>query len=97
MSKAYPPADEVGVNENIDTKFPGASVTTGSAASGAGDNREIPLEEGGDLDDKGRPTKAKHFEGEGGPETKAQQYAEDNPGNDDVRGNLRGPYGDKTL
>ena len=57
--------DEVGVDENIATKFPGATVTTGSAASGAGDNREIPIEEGGDIDAKGRPTKAKDFEGEG--------------------------------
>ena len=87
--------DEAGVNENIDTKFPGATVTTGS--TGASGNRAIPPEEGGDFDAKGRPTKAKDFEGEGGPETKAQLYAEQNPGNDDVRENLRGPAGDKTL
>ena len=87
--------DEPGVNENIDTKFPGASVAVGS--TGASGNREIPLEEGGDLDDKGRPTKAKHFEGQGGPETKAQLHAEQNPGADDVRENIRGPSGDKSL
>ena len=34
-------------------------------------------------------TKAKDFEGEGGPETKAKLYAETNPGNDDVPGNVR--------
>lgn len=85
------------MDENIDAKFPGSTVQTGSAASGAGDNREIPVEEGGDIDAKGRPTKARDFEGEGGPETKAQMQAEQNPGSDDVRENLRGPSGDKTL
>lgn len=80
-------AAEVGVNENIDSKFPGATVSIGS--TGAGGNREIPPEEGGDFDAKGRPTKAKHFEGEGGPETKAQLYAEENPGSDSVRENIR--------
>ncbi|MCJ1326306.1 hypothetical protein MMC10_002970 [Thelotrema lepadinum] len=89
--------NEVGVDENIGSKFPGATVTTGSAASGAGDNREIPLEEGGGLDAKGRPTKAKDFEGEGGPETKAQIYADENPGNNDVRSNIRASDGDKSL
>jgi hypothetical protein len=41
---------ESGVDESVRQKFPGADVTYGSAASGAGDNREIPLSEGGDLD-----------------------------------------------
>ena len=36
-----------------------------------------------------RPTKARDFEGEGGPETKAALYAEANPGNDDVKSNVR--------
>ena len=36
-----------------------------------------------------RPTKARDFEGEGGPETKAAAYAEANPGNDDVKTNVR--------
>ena len=35
------------------------------------------------------PTKAKDFEGEGGPETKQRLYEEENPGNDDVRDNIR--------
>ena len=64
-------------------------MIAGSAASGAGNNREIPVEEGGDVDAKGRPTKAKDFEGEGGPETKAEIRAEEQPGADDVRGNVR--------
>jgi hypothetical protein len=41
---------ESGVDENVSIKFPGAKVTYGSGASGAGDNREIPLSEGGDVD-----------------------------------------------
>lgn len=36
-----------------------------------------------------RPYKAGAFEGEGGPEDKDRAYAEDQPGNDDVRGNIR--------
>ena len=36
-----------------------------------------------------RPTKARDFEGEGGPEDKAASYAEANPGNDDVGSNVR--------
>ena len=44
-----PPADESGVNAAAANKFPGGGVTYGSAASGAGGNREIPPEEGGDI------------------------------------------------
>jgi len=40
---------ESGVDEGVRSKFPGADVTYGSAASGAGNNREIPLSEGGDV------------------------------------------------
>lgn len=36
-----------------------------------------------------RPTKARDFEGEGGPEDKAASYAEANPGNDNVTSNVR--------
>ena len=42
-------ANESGVDTNVENKFPGAQVKYGSAASGAGDNREIPVDEGGDL------------------------------------------------
>jgi hypothetical protein len=38
--------------EIVRQKFPGADVVYGSAASGAGDNREILLSEGGDVDPK---------------------------------------------
>lgn len=81
---------ESGVDESVRGKFPGADVIYGSAASGAGDNREIPLSEGGDIDPRtGKPYKARDFEGLGGPEDKERVYAEANPGNDDVRGNVR--------
>lgn len=45
---------ESGVDDSVVNKFPGADVTYGSAASGAGDNREIPVKEGGDIKDDGR-------------------------------------------
>lgn len=35
------------------------------------------------------PTRARDFEGEGGPETKQALYEEKNPGNDDVKSNVR--------
>merc|ERR1711964_853859 len=65
-------------------KFPGASVTIGSAASGVGDNREIPVEEGGSIGKHGQPTKARDFEGEGGPEDKAEKVRRDRGGEDGV-------------
>ena len=40
---------ESGINEDVVNKFPGSEVTVGSAASGAGDNRVIPVGEGGDI------------------------------------------------
>ena len=36
-----------------------------------------------------RPYKAREYEGSGGPEDKARIYEEENPGNDDVVGNVR--------
>lgn len=45
---------ESGVDTSVENKFPGAKVLYGSAASGRGDNREIPTEEGGDLLPSGR-------------------------------------------
>ncbi|MCJ1400831.1 hypothetical protein MMC11_004039 [Xylographa trunciseda] len=82
--------NDSGVDENVTSKFPGSTVTVGSAASGAGDNREIPEEEGGDINKLGQPTKARDFEGEGGPETKQALYEQNNPGNDDAGTNFRG-------
>ncbi|KAL9119633.1 MAG: hypothetical protein Q9187_003812 [Circinaria calcarea] len=81
--------DDSGVDESATNKFPGSTVTVGSAASGAGNNREIPVEEGGDVKETGEVTKAKDFEGLGGPETKRKLYEEAHPGNDDVLGNVR--------
>jgi hypothetical protein len=48
------PGLESGVDEAGAQKFPGGSVTYGSAATGRGDNREIPEREGGSIDAKGR-------------------------------------------
>jgi len=80
---------ESGVDDSVTQKFPGSTVTYGSAASGAGDNREIPESEGGDIGKNGRPTKAKDFEGEGGPEDKQRRYEEDQGGNEDILSNVR--------
>lgn len=48
------PANESGVDESVTAKFPGSTVTVGSGASGQGDNREIPVEEGGEVGRDGR-------------------------------------------
>ncbi|KAL2051919.1 hypothetical protein ABVK25_007834 [Lepraria finkii] len=88
-------ATESGVDASVTTKFPGSTVQIGSAASGAGDNREIPVEEGGGITSSGLPTKARDFEGPGGPEIKQAIYEEANPGNDDVESNVR--QGNETI
>ncbi|KAF2274421.1 uncharacterized protein EI97DRAFT_435256 [Westerdykella ornata] len=80
---------ESGVDASATRKFPGADVTYGSAASGTGDNREIPESEGGGVDARGRPYKAGDFEGLGGPEDKVKAYAAQQPGDDDVRSNVK--------
>ncbi|KAI9743898.1 MAG: hypothetical protein M1818_002632 [Claussenomyces sp. TS43310] len=79
-------ATESGVDTSVESKFAaqGAKVTYGSAASGAGDNREIPVEEGGDIGNNGRPTKARDFEGPGGPEDKQALDRQTRPGDNDV-------------
>ena len=43
-------ATESGIDSSATTKYPGAEVKTGPAASG----REIPVEEGGDISARGR-------------------------------------------
>lgn len=61
--------------------------------SGAGNNRDIPPEEGGDVQKgTGRLTKAGDFDqGEAGegPEDVAARRAQDAGGEDDVKGNIR--------
>lgn len=76
--------NESGVDTSVERKFPGAHVTYGSAASGSGDNREIPVQDGGDVLPSGRTTKARDFEGEGGPEDKAARARSDRGGDNDV-------------
>ena len=71
--------------------FPGANVTYGSAASGAGNNRDIPPEEGGDVGRNGEATKAGDFAKGvvGAPEKRDETFARTHGGDDSVRGNVR--------
>ena len=85
-------ATESGVDTaNVEGKFPGAQVKYGSAASGAGNNREIPLDEGGSIKANGQPTKAGDFAhgGVGAPEERDQTYVHTHGGDDEIRGNVR--------
>ncbi|KAH6674197.1 hypothetical protein B0J14DRAFT_653507 [Halenospora varia] len=86
-------ANESGVDQSVENRFPGASVTYGSAASGGGDNREIPESEG-DVGKHGQPTKARDFEGTGGPEDEADIARRERGGDDGVSGNVRQGGGD---
>ena len=79
----------------METKFAqhGATADYGSHVSGAGNNRDIPESEGGDVvKNSGRLTKAGDFDqgapGEG-PEDVARRRAEEYGGEDDVRSNIR--------
>ncbi|EUC44035.1 hypothetical protein COCMIDRAFT_99285 [Bipolaris oryzae ATCC 44560] len=75
----------------VETKFPGATATYGSAASGAGNNRDIPPEEGGDVRRGGEVTKARDFAqgGVGAPERRDETFARTHGGDDSVRDNIR--------
>lgn len=91
---SLPPAIESGVDQGVAQKFPGAEVKIGG--TGASNNKEIPLSEGGSIDPiTGKQTKAADFEGTGGPEDKAALAAENRPGDDDIRSNIR--QGDSTI
>ncbi|EHY58604.1 hypothetical protein HRR83_007327 [Exophiala dermatitidis] len=84
---------ESGIDQSVTDKFPGSTAEYGSKVSGAGNNREIPPEEGGDVQKgTGRPTKAGDFDqgqaGEGPEHVSAKQAAE-RPGDDSVRSNVR--------
>jgi len=86
-------ADESGIDQSVTNKFPGSTAEYGSKVSGAGDNREIPVEEGGDIQKgTGRPTTAGDFDQGGpgeGPEHLKTQYEQQYGGNDDVRSNIK--------
>ncbi|KAM7189961.1 hypothetical protein V8F33_009763 [Rhypophila sp. PSN 637] len=62
---------ETGVDDIVEKKFPGATVHAGSEnISSRSYNRKIPPEEGGDLDERGRPYHGSAYEstsGTGGP------------------------------
>ncbi|KAJ8608101.1 hypothetical protein MRB53_039850 [Persea americana] len=79
--------NDSGVDEAVTERFPGSTINIGG--TGSGDNRVIPEEEGGSVSNTGRLTKAKDFEGEGGPEDKQAAFARDNGGSDDVQDNVR--------
>lgn len=85
---------ESGVDQSVESKFPGAEVKIGG--QGASDNRQIPLSEGGDINPTtGKQTKASDFQGVGGPEDKAAIDAEIRGGDNDIRSNIR--QGDETI
>jgi hypothetical protein len=77
----------------VTNRFPGSTAEYGSKVSGAGNDREIPPEEGGDVvKGAGRMTKAGDFDqGEAGkgPEDVARQRAKEQGGSDGVRENIR--------
>ena len=81
-------ARESGIDQSVTEKFPGSTAEYGSKTSGQGDNREIPVEEGGDIQKgTGRPTKAGDFDqGEAGegPEDVSRRRAEEFGGENDV-------------
>jgi len=86
-------AVESGIDQSVTKKFPGSTAEYGSKVSGAGNNREIPPEEGGDIvKGVGRPTKAGDFDqgepGEG-PEDVAAKRAQERGGDDDVRTHIK--------
>lgn len=90
-----PPADESGIDQSVESKFSqhGATADYGSHVSGAGNNRDIPPSEGGDIQKgTGRMTKAGDFDqgapGEG-PEDVSKRQAEAYGGDDSVRDNIR--------
>jgi len=86
--------DESGIDQSVEKKFSqyGATADYGSHVSGAGNNRDIPISEGGDIQKgTGRLTKAGDFDqgapGEG-PEDVAKREAEAYGGDDSVRSNI---------
>jgi hypothetical protein len=86
-------AIESGIDASVTRKFPGSTAEYGSHVSGAGDNRDIPIEEGGDIQKgTGRPTKAGDFDqGEAGegPEDILRKREAENPGSDEFGRNRR--------
>ncbi|KAH6855432.1 hypothetical protein B0I37DRAFT_442279 [Chaetomium sp. MPI-CAGE-AT-0009] len=60
-----------GVSDTVERKFPGATVKAGEdLVTNRSYDRPIPTDEGGVVDDKGRPVRGSAYEGAGGPEEK---------------------------
>ena len=78
---------ESGIDQGVTQKFPGSTAEYGSHVSGAGNNRDIPPQEGGDIQKgTGRLTKAGDFDqgapGEG-PEDVSRRLATERGGDND--------------
>ena len=86
-----PTATESGIDESAVNKFPGATVTVGSGATGSGNNRVIPESEGGDINPAtGKLYKAGDFEkGVGAPEVRDASYARNHGGEPDANAPVR--------
>jgi len=74
--------DDTGINEfNASKKFPGTEIQYGdNLVTNKSYNRKIPLQEGGDLDDKGHLLHGSAYEGQGGPEDKTAHIYQHSPG-----------------
>ncbi|KAF4216060.1 hypothetical protein CNMCM8980_009244 [Aspergillus fumigatiaffinis] len=76
---------ESGVNEMVEKKFGDTGIKTGrEAGASSSDRKPIPEDEGGSRDDRGRISKAGHFQEFGGPEDKVRIESERRPGDDDT-------------
>lgn len=81
-------AEESGIDQSVMNKFPGSTAEYGSHTSGQGNNRDISVKEGGDIQKgTGRLTKAgdfDHSEAGEGPEDVARRRADENGGGNDI-------------
>ncbi|KAK4234132.1 hypothetical protein C8A03DRAFT_18905 [Achaetomium macrosporum] len=76
--------EDFGVNDTVDRKFPGADVKVGeNLITNASYNRQIPADEGGDVDETGRFIRGSAYEGAGGPEDKTAHIYQHKPGSID--------------
>lgn len=75
-------ARESGVDQSVETRFPGATVTYGSEVTG----RVIPPSQGGEMKKTGRMTTDRDFEGPGAPRDKTKMAQKERGGDNDVPG-----------
>ncbi|KAL2022955.1 hypothetical protein VTK56DRAFT_4170 [Thermocarpiscus australiensis] len=73
--------EDFGANDLAEKKFPGATVRVGEdLVTNRSYDRQIPPDEGGDVDDRGRFVRGSAYEGVGGPEDKTAHVYQHNPG-----------------